>query len=480
MSHHTGFLRTSVAHRAIALGALALGTLALAGCTLGPDHEPPVLELPAGWSEPSGSGLVAEPTRAEPWWTGFDDPLLRLLVERALAQNLDLELAAARLEQARALRGVAAGGRLPTLDARGAYEHRRESENTPFGEFSPKTDIFSAGVDAAWELDLFGRVRRGLEAADADLAAAAEDRAAVAVSVAAEVALAYVELRAAQSRLAIAYTNVDLQEQTVALVRSRQEAGLVSERDVAQAATNVESTRSRVPTLEADVAAAARRLAVLTGLAPGAPDDLLARLVEPAAVPRPALDVAVGVPAELVRRRPDVRAAERRLAAEVARIGVSEAERYPRFSLAGTLGLASDGLSEFTSRDSVVAGIGPSVRWSLFDGGRLRQRVLYQEARAEEAALAWERTVLLALEEAENAMTRFVREQARRAALERAAAEARRAVELARTQYREGLSDFQAVLDSQRIVAALEDDLAVSDAAVVANLVALQKALAAP
>lgn len=457
--------------------AAAAAALVLASCKLGPDHEPPVIELPAEWSQPAGAGLATEVGLTSTWWSQFDDELLVLLVERALASNLDLAAATSRLEQARALRGQAGGERVPTLDARGAYEHRRESENTPFGEFSPKTDIFSGGFDAAWEVDVFGRVRRSIEAADADLAAAEEDRGAVAVSVAAETALAYVELRSAQRRVEIALENVDLQEQTVALVRSRQEAGLVSERDVAQAATNVETTRSRVPTLEAAVSAAERRLAVLLGVVPGAGDDLLARLSVPTSVPSPRTDAVIGVPADLLRRRPDVRAAERRLAAEVARIGVAEANRYPRFSLSGTLGLASDGLSNLFEEESVVAGIGPSVRWSLFDGGRLRQRVVYQEARAEEAQIAWERSVLLAVEESENAMTRFVREQARRESLARAAAQAGRAVELAQTQYREGLSDFQAVLDSQRIVAALEDDLAVSDAAVSANLIALHKAL---
>lgn len=455
----------------------AVAALWLAACTVGPDHQAPQLQPPASWSQPAGEGLAHSPVDEGAWWRRFDDPLLAELVDRALAANLDLELAARRLDEARALRGIAAGERLPALDARGAYEHRRESENTPFGAFSSQTDVFSAGFDASWEIDLFGRVRRSVEAATRDLEAASEDVAAASVSVAAETALAYVELRSSQRRLAIALTNVDLQERTVALVRSRHEAGLVGERDVAQAATNVESTRSRVPGLEADVAAAQRRIAVLLGVAPGSDDALLARLAAPAAVPRPVATVAVGVPADLLRSRPDVRAAERRLAAEVARIGVAEAERYPRVSLAGTLGLASDGLSHFVDDDSTVAAIGPSARWSLFDGGRLRQRVAYRSARAEAAQVEWERTVLLALEEAENAMTRFVREEARRAALDRAAAQARRAVELARTQYGEGLSDFQAVLDSQRIVASLEDDLAVSDAAVSANVVALHKAL---
>lgn len=317
-------------------------------------------------------------------------------------------------------------------------------------------------------------MRRAVEASERDLDASAADVRAVAVAIAAEVARAYVDRAAFERRITIALTNVDLQERTLALVRSRQEAGLVGDRDVAQGATNVESTRSRVPLLEAGAAAARHRLAVLIGLAPGALEDELAAAP---AVPRAPAEVVVGVPADLLRRRPDVVAAERRYAAEVARIGVAQGDRYPRFALGGTLGLASDGAANLFEGDSKVAGIGPSLRWSLFDGGRLKQRVIAQEARAEAAQIGWERTVLLALEEADNALTRVVREQSRAAALERAATQARRAVELAQTQYREGISDFQAVLDSERVVAGLEDELAISNAAITTNLIALYKAM---
>lgn len=461
----------------ISLAPLSAWTasIVLSACAaVGPNYERPELDLPAAWSASTQAGLAAGPTQLTQWWTSFEDPDLARLVERALTQNLDLRVAFARLEEARALRGMAAGERLPSMDARASYEHRRESENTPFGEFVPKSDIHAAGFDATWELDLWGRVRRSVEAAERELEAHDEDVRDVSIAVAAETALAYVELRSFQRRLDIARENVELQERTLELVRSRLDAGLVGERDVAQAATNVESTRSRVPSLEAAVNAARNRLSVLVGMAPG---SLSLELAETRPVPRPALSVAVGLPADLLRRRSDVRGAERRFAAEVARIGVTEGDRYPRFVLSGTLGLASDGIGDFFDSDSRVAGFGPSVRWNLFDGGRLRQRVRAQTARAEAAQVEWERSVLVALEEAENAMSAFVREQARRAALERARAQARLAVDLAQTQYREGLTDFQAVLDSDRIVAALEDELATSDAAVTMHLIALYKAL---
>ncbi|MBX3463189.1 MAG: efflux transporter outer membrane subunit [Planctomycetes bacterium] len=454
--------------------ALALSTL-LVGCTaVGPDYVPPQAALPETWHENRTSGLVEGPVDDAAWWRRFDDPTLADLVERALLQNLDLRRSLARLQAARALRGQAEAEAWPRVDARAAYEHRRESANTPLGEFIPRTDISSAGFDAVWELDLWGRVRRSVEAATGEIEASEAEVRGAALSVAAEVALSYVDLRAVERRLAIARDNLALQERTLALVQARAAAGLVVERDVAQALTNVDQTRSRLPAFETAVRAASNRLAVLLGQAPG---TLQVAAVERPRVPRAPDRIAVGAPVDLLRRRPDVRAAERRFAAEVARIGIAEADRYPRFSLSGTFGLASDGLDDFTDADSRVLGFGPSVRWNLFDAGRLRQRVRELEANAEAAQIAWEQTVLLAIEETENAMTRFVREQERRDALGRAAAQARRAVELAQAQYREGLSDFQSVLDSERIVATVEDDLATSDAAVTSHLIALYKAL---
>lgn len=455
--------------------ALAATATALAACSVGPDYQRPELQLPETFAQPRAAGLVDGDASERLWWRSFDDPLLTALVEQALQQNLGLRASLARLESARAQRGVAAADQWPQLDGNASYAHRQESRNTPFGRFIPRTDIHAVSFDAAWELDLWGRVRRSVEAADADLAASEADTYAAALSVAAEVARTYVDLRAAQRRLEIARNNLTLQQQTLELVRARLAAGLVVERDVAQAITNVETTRSRLPQLEVAATAARNRLAVLLGTAPGhLPQDLAAAR----ALPGLPAAIAVGAPVDLLRRRPDVRRAERRFAAEVARIGVAEAERYPRFTLSGQLGLASNGANKLFDDGSDVSGFGPSVRWNLFDGGRLKNRVKALEASAEALQIQYEETVLLALEETENAMTAFVQEQVRRNALMSAAAEARRAVELAQTQYREGLSDFQAVLDSERIVATIEDDLASSDAAVATNLIAIYKALA--
>jgi NodT family efflux transporter outer membrane factor (OMF) lipoprotein len=456
--------------------AAALVTLlsAVACTTVGPDYEAPETVVPAVWHEGTEAGLVSGTAELADWWCRLEDPLLDGLVARATHQNLDLREALARLREARALRGVAASERFPTLDGTAAFERRGESENTPLGTFVPDFDQYSAGFDATWELDLWGRVRRSVESADADLAATVEDTRDVAVTLAAEVALGYVELRSFQRRAAITRSNVSLQEQTLELVRGRYEAGLVGESDVAQARTNAESTRSRLPAFEIGMRTAENRLAVLLGQAPG---TLAAELALERAIPVPPLSVAVGVPADLLRRRPDVRRAERTLAAETARIGVAEGELYPRLTLSGSLGVAAEEAADLFQHESGIFGFGPSLRWNLFDAGRLRRLVAAQEARTEQALVRWERTVLLALEESENAMTAFVREQARRRSLLEAATSARLAVELARAQYTEGLSDFQTVLVAERALAELEDELATSDAAITTHLIQLYKAL---
>lgn len=453
----------------VVLAGLALGSCASV------EQEPPqsAVSVPATWRE-SAAGSADEPTELARWWGRWEDPLLTSLVERAALGGLDLRQAVARMREARAWSAIAGGERLPSIDARAAYQRVRNSENTAFSFIDEDYDVFSAGFDASWELDLWGRVAHSVAAAEADFEASVEDARAVALSSAAQAAASYVDVRALQRRLELARGNLDLQQQTVQLVRGRYEAGLVGERDLAQAATNLESTRARVPPLEGALRAAENRLAVLVGLAPGA---LAQELAQPAPIPSGAAQLALGVPAELLRRRPDVRRAERELVAENARRGIAEAERLPRFTLGGTLGFESEEPGDLIESASSVFGLGPSLRWTLFDGGRLRQRVEVQDARVEQAQLRWEQSILLALEEAENALTAWVREEARRVALAAAAQQARRAVELARTQYREGVADFQAVLDSERALTELDDALAQSEGALAAGLVSIYRAL---
>lgn len=455
------------------LATLLLWTASCAA--VGSDYQsPPESLVPAQWQERQQAGLSSTNADLAQWWQRLGDPVLDELIARSAQGSLDLREAMARLREARALRGVSAADRFPTVDATASYERRGESDNTPLGSFVPDSGVYAVGFDATWELDVWGRVRRTVEAADADLAASIEDLRDVAVTVAAETAINYVELRAFQRRLAIARENVQRQQQTLDLVRGRFDAGLVGESDVAQARTNVESTRSRLPALEVGLRASQNRLAVLIGQAPGTLAELL-DVVKP--IPVPPLEVAVGMPADLLRRRADVRRSERQLAAEHARIGAAEGELYPQFSLNGNLGLAATEPGDLTDGASSLFGLGPSLRWNIFDAGRLRNRVSAQEARTEQAQLRWERTVLIALEEAENAMTAFVREQTRRGSLLEATSQAQRAVELARTQYREGLSDFQTVLVAERAVAELEDELSISESSIASDFVVLYKAL---
>jgi NodT family efflux transporter outer membrane factor (OMF) lipoprotein len=447
--------------------------LAVACTTVGPDHVPPTAPVPATFHE-TDAVLSTAPADLAAWWHRLDDPLLDRLVERAVRQNLDVEEALARVLEARALRGLAHAELFPTLDAQTGYQRRGESENTPLGPFAVDSDRYTVGLATTWEVDLWGRVQRSVEAADADLGARVETVRGVLVTVVAEVASNYVQLRELQERLRIATDNLELQQQTLSLVEARFASGLVGERDVAQARSNLASTRSRVPSLAQAQRIAENRLAVLLGLTPGALADELAN-AQP--IPVPPAQVAVGVPADVVRRRPDVRAAERELAAATARIGIAEADLYPRLVVLGNVGFEADHAADLFEGNSSVLGIGPSLRWNLFDAGRTRRQIAAQDARAQQALARWERTVLVAVEEAENAMTAFVREQTRRTHLGEAAAEARRAVQFASTQYLEGLTDFQNVLDSQRATAELEDQLAQSQATITANLIALYKAL---
>lgn len=447
----------------------------LAGCaTVGSDYAPPTVHVPSGWREPGNWIVEADSSATEDWWSTLHDPTLDRLIDRVRTNGLDVREAFARLREARALRGIAAADRFPTVEAGASYSRLRESEQVPPGTPADDADLFVAGLDAAWEIDLWGRVRRAVEAASADLAASAEDARDVTRLMVAETAAAYVELRAFQRRVALAQTNVVLQQQTLELVVARFEAGLVSERDVAQAATNVEVTRSRVPALAAGERAAENRLAVLLGQAPGALAGELAAL-QP--IPVPPAQASIRLPADLIRQRPDIRRAERIVAAEHARMGVATAELYPRLTLSGSIGAAAGDASDLFRRGSEFFGFGPSLRWNVFNGGRVRRQIEAQEARAQQALIRWERTVLVALEETENAMTGVVRGQARRDFLLKAAAQARRAVELAQFEYREGASDFQIVLDSERALAQLEDELAQADAGIATQFIALQKAI---
>lgn len=449
-------------------------TLVTSCATVGPDYTPPVTTAPEKWQSQLRDGLEHNPSDGKTlasWWTTLDDPLLTRLIQRAVEGSLDLKNAMARLREARARRGISNADRFPTLNASGSGTKSRSSKETGTGS---ETDLYATGFDASWELDLFGGTRRSMEAADADLQASQADLWDVMVSLTSEVALNYVELRSYQTRLAIAEANRDAQQETFRLVKGRYAAGLTDLLDVEQARYNLESTRSDIPTLNTGVAEAMNRLAVLLGQHPGSFEN---ELRERRIIPVTPVEVAVGVPADVLRRRPDVRRTEWELVAQTAQIGVATAELYPKFTLTGSIGLEALSTHTLFQAGSITSGIGPALNWTIFDAGRIRQNIAVETAKQEQALISYEAAILNALEEVENALVAYADEQLRRKSLGIAAKAAQRAVKMARNQYQAGLTDFQNVLDAERSLLSFQDQLAVSEAQVTSNLIRLYKAL---
>ncbi|MBW1980258.1 MAG: efflux transporter outer membrane subunit [Deltaproteobacteria bacterium] len=482
--------------RAILLGTLMVVTLP--GCAaVGPDYVPVEPEAPAKWHAELQGGLTAEqlnPQTLAHWWTTLHDPQLSSLEKRAVEGNLDLKEARARIREARALRGISKANLFPTVDAVGSITDHRNSENSGPGTGQRRSEsngtgtdragsksapglenkLYSAGFDASWELDVFGGVRRSVEAAEANLQAAQEDLHDVLVSLLAEVALNYVEVRAFQARLAVTEANTKTQQESYDLNKSRYQAGLIDELAVQESLRILEASRSQIPALETGLEAAKNRLAVLLGEQPG---TLHRELAAKRPIPVLPPTVVVGIPADTLRHRPDIRRAERLVAARTAEIGVATADLYPRFRLFGTIGLESISSDDFFEYGSRTWTFGPAVSWNVFDAGAIRQNIKVHTARQEQALIQYEATVLRAQEEIENVLVAYAKEQHRRESLVRAATAAKRAALLAQDQYQAGLVDFNNVLDAQRSLLILQDQLAQSDAAVTANLVRLYKAL---
>lgn len=449
--------------------------LALAGCAaVGPDYVRVGPQALKQWHTGLHGGLTAvslEPETLAHWWIALNDAKLSSLEERAVKGNLDLKDARARVREARARRGISRANLFPTLDITGSATKSRSSENSGTGN---ERELYSAGFDARWELDVFGGVRRSIEASDADLQAGREDLHDVLISLMAETGLNYIEVRTYQTRLHVALANLDTQQETYRLIKSRYKAGLSDELEVQQARYNLESTRSQIPTLRAGLEEALNRLAILLGQPPGAVHDEL-EVRQP--IPVTPLTVAVGIPADVLRRRPDIRAAERKLAAQTARVGVATADLYPKFTLNGSIGLESLDLEDFFTTASRSWNVGPSFSWNIFDASAIRQNIEVQSAMQEQALIQYESAVLSALEEVENALVAYAEEQNRRQSLKAATDAAQLAVQLAQDQYKAGLIDFSDVLDAQRSLLSFEDRLAESDGTVTSNLVRLYKAL---
>jgi NodT family efflux transporter outer membrane factor (OMF) lipoprotein len=446
----------------------------LTGCLVGPDYEKPVVSVPDVWQARAVEGIGEGEASVQTWWETFDDPKLTDLLRRAEAANLNLDIAVARIREARASYRVASGELFPEINVEGSASAQELSETT----FGPKggetTDNYTLGAGFSWEIDVFGRIRRSIESAGAAVEASIEDYRDVLVLLLADVGRNYVDAITLQERIALAKANVASQRESLQLARDRFDAGLTSALDVAQAESNLSNTEARIPQFESQLNAALNRIAVLLGETPGSLHDELLR--DRQALEPPA-EVVVGIPADIVRQRPDVRRAERDLASQTARIGVATADLYPRFSLTGFLGLDADNLGDLLDGDSVTWNVGLPVFGNLFDRGRRRGRIQIEEARTDQLISSYELTILVALEEVENSLVAYVKERVRRESLERAVDATQRSVDLVLTQYKAGLTDFQNVLDSERSLTSQQDQLAESDGQVINNLIALYLAL---
>lgn len=465
---------------AVYVSSMLLGSI---GCVVGPDFTQPQVRPPGQWSELPSSGASTDMAEVIDWWKLFNDAELNSLIKRAVAANLDLKLAGARILEARALRGMVVADLYPKVDASGSYSRLRSSGTaTPIvgggdaAEFAAASEknLFEAGFDAAWEADIFGRLRRKVQAADAELAAAEWDRRDVLVVLLSEVARNYVELRGAQKRITILKENIELQQQSLELTRGRLEAGLGNELDVAQAEALLTTTEAQIPALDAAVKTAIHRLGVLLALGPEA---LLQELAAETPIPPAPPLVPVGLPSELLRRRPDIRKSEMQLAAATARVGVATADLFPTFSLTGLLGLGSAKLEYFARPDSLMWNVGPTISWPVFDAGRIRANIKVQDAREEQALLSYHKTVLKSFEDVENALVAYATEQQTRRSLMAVVDANRRAADISSALYSEGLVDFLNVLVSQRALSQSQDELVQSDQRVSTDLVALFKAL---
>jgi multidrug efflux system outer membrane protein len=479
-THVTPMKPMARAQRTGAILAMTAILVAGASCSwkVGPDYVPPEEnELPDAWHEAAVDGLADGESSIQTWWEILDDPVLTDLIHRAEAGNLDLQESFYRVVEARAIRGIATGEKAPSVDLFGSYDRAEFSENgvNPIPPGTGAVNIWNVGTGFTWELDFWGKIRRGVESATAGFEVSVEDYRDVLVGVFAEVALSYVEIRALQDRIEFAHGNIKTQEQTLQLTQDRFSAGLVSLLDVAQAESILAATRAEIPVLETSLTVAYNSLSVLLGQHPGSLQDELGNL--PGTIPLLPDLVTVGLPADLLRQRPDIRAAERQLASQTALIGVARGELYPSFGLAGNLQLEALDFSDLGSSSSVGWSLGPFFRWNIFAAGRIRNRVRAEEARTAQALIRYEDTVLRAVQEVENSMVGYQNERERRRRLGNSVDATQRSLDLVLTQYRAGLTNFQNVLDTQRSLFDRQDNLAESHGLVVQELVSVYRAL---
>lgn len=451
---------------------LSILSLALTNCAIGPNYEPPKTETPNTFSE-----LYSSLTELEPeveWWQTLDDEILNDLIQRAIKENLDLRTAEASIRGARALLREEQLEQYPIAPAEGSVTREKTSADT-FGSNNSRTENFyDAGFDATWELDFFGRIRRSIEASTAEYQAAEAGWRDVFVIVTAEVARTYMELRGAQYRLDVAQRNAENQRETYYLTQALLRGGRGTDLDIARAQAQYESTLASIPPLEAETIRSIHRLSVLVG---EQPSSLKKDLLTTRSLPTLPNEINVGDPASLLRRRPDIQSAERILAAATARIGIVTADLFPRITLLGSYGSRSSSLSDFTNSDNERFRIGPSFTWAAFDLGRVRARIRAADASAEGQLALYERTVLIALEETENAFSDYIRSNRRKERLTIAAEASERAAELAQLRYQNGVDSFINVLDAESRLLTAQNELARSATESGVAYVTLYKAL---
>ena len=463
---------------------------ALAACTLGPDYQAQQPALPQSWqpdqqTPPAASETTEEPIQSD-WWTAFADPELTALESRIAEANLDVRAATFRLAESRAQRRIAGAAEFPQISGQGFYQHIKPSAKGLFGQLEqggkpgpppnnlPASDLYQYGFDATWELDLWGKVRRSIESADAEVDASAEARRDSLLSIRAELARDYLQLRGIQAQLRIDRDNLATAEAILALTRKRADHGLNSQIDVANAGAQSETVAAAIPQLEQQEAQAINRLGFLLAQPPGA---LAEELGTPRDVPPPPPKVPLGLPSELAHRRPDIRQAEAELHAATAQIGVAKANFYPSITLSGSFALQSTRFADLANWASRNETAGPLVNLPIFEGGRLTGNLHLTEARQKEAAVVYQRTVLSAWQEVANALIAYQAEQRRREKIILAVRENRRALDLAREDYNHGTASFLQVLTAEQQLLATEQQEADSTTTVSTNLVALCKAL---
>ncbi len=457
------------------------------GCTLGPNFVRPKAKVETQWLEARDAHLKSEAPDLKEWWKVFDDPILNELIETAYRQNLDLQVAGLRIYEARARMGVAIGYQYPQEQSIGGSATANQiSEHAPNSAQSDKYyQDYETSFDASWELDFWGRFRRGVESSTAELYAAIAQYDDALVSLTAEVARTYVAIRTYEQRLRFAHQNVKAQEEALRLAKARFEEGVTTRLDVTQAASLLKQTESLIPKLEMRLRQAKNAMAVLLGVTPAEVQEILNR---PGPIPTAPDEVVVGIPAELLRRRPDIRAAEYKAAAQCARIGIAKSELFPRFSLGGFIGFETSEkgsllsnnnahFSDLLTSSSINYLFGPFIRFPIFNYGRLKNKVRIEDARYQQAIANYQNTVLKAAQEAEDAMIGFLRSQREAELLAQSVEHYRESMRIALLQYRAGDTSYQRVVDIQRDLTREEDRLATTKGAIATNLIAIYKAL---